>query len=337
MPSKLQFILSVLAHVIVVVVLFVPPAMEERREQPQAGADPSPITIALTDTESVDEEFVANPDPLRLPEEAGRVDYAGAPQPPGAERSDQPTAHEPIEKVREMPDRPTEALDNAVALNEPPQSSESQWQPDPADNVVAESTRSAPVATAASPPEEVPEYLVASDSLRPDGMRSPSFQFEGVGFSELELIARTKQGIVAAFSGDNVFAVHGVPTDPQAVTLVSSDQLARFSLRAIDLQRADFAKVLTELRLQFATPADSVQIRLLISNAVDALILQRQREAAQRYRLALEDVRATIGRPRFRNGQITDYEIRCLVLTDGQLVSVASRPPRAVNQHDSTP
>ncbi len=285
--------------------------------------------------------------------ESGRVDYAGAPQDATMTTTGEADRPRPAE---EQPDvTPTESSTSELMAqterqsgkakspdgNEAPLAqaqpmSDAATQPASADHSDkrTETPKSAWTPTAsvrtATPASTAHTGLSASDVMRTDGQRVPEFRIEQFGPGQMDELVTAQQALCVAFCTDEdgkerMFAVRGRLQRPESLIPVQSTQLSRLSMRAIAVPDRLCRAVSDELRFSFgftSAAANEANVRLLIANRLDAQILRRQREAAGRFGLPVEELRLTTGSLRFERGQAVDFEIHHVVRHGGETLSI---------------
>ena len=307
MPGKTYILVSVFLHAIALAIVLVGVPGGTPR---QLGVDEEPAVCELVVTDTPP----SVPTPMEPPpesrteadaKEAPRIEYAGSP----------PEASQPRTELRAPKKREAAPTDAAVAAH----------QPRPTDARPAPEQHIQPIRQDLG--------LAAADAVRLDGVRIPAFDVTLDG-NRMSDILRSGQGLLVAIVAEDAYVLNGRLDNLRAVRAASADDLGRFSQRALAVP-ATSAKVQESLRWDFGVPADLAaksKLRLLLANAIDHLILARQKQAATSAGVQIESIGSVRGRLVFTNGQISDFEGQQVVLRNGRVVPIGTAAKTGTGQ-----
>ena len=296
MPKKIHILSSAVIHAIVVVTIFLSPKLG-------SSSDPNTFQVVL-ETELVEPQSstISNNSSTLAKEETDSqdqennapIEYAGAPT-QASEQIKQP--------------EPQESSPDGVSLT--------------SDTIEQQHKQTATI----EKPLEPDLLLPAADILQTDGMHAPAFTAAGLSIQKMENIVRTGQGLFVVICGNDVFKVVGSLSNPSNLCLVQTQDLARFSQRALSVPLSSCSQIMSKLQWEFGvteSTAANTKVRLLLTNTLDQIILSRQRQAVTSLGLDIKDVVRTAGKFRFSEGRIIDFEILSLQCGNGKILAAES-------------
>jgi len=303
MPGKVTILFSIAVNVLVAVTLFWPSDVSSVETPPET-------TIILEsklaeDTAEQHSQKTESPPEAPSPERHGAeappeeappaVEYAGA---PGAAGKTAPPREAEAETVPKEPDAGLQASD-------PEQSKPLAL---PVETIDADQPH--------TPLPSQTQLAAVADQLKVKGLDAPRATVNGLSVEEFETIVEAGQGRILAICEGRYYIVSGELAEPRELTPLTDGQANRLSDRGLLILAAHCTAVREKLLWNHGYNRHQIarcRVLLIFSSGLDHLILWRQKEAAGKAGVGLAALRETVGRFRWSQGRVADFQVLALV------------------------